>query len=345
MSGAPTGLEIADLDPFDVAMFDAWHAVYLAADTFGREEAATPWQLEEFRVAMQHDSIRTWQRGWCGLADGELVVVAMLEASLLDNLDRALVSVHTRPDQRRCGFGTALLTHVERVARERGRSLLGAESSWSHEAGPDGWGQPGPEFARAHGFDLGLTDVQRTLALPVDEAVLSGLAAEAAPHHTAYTLRSWVGPVPDELLAGWAELSASIMTEAPMGELDLEPEAVDAAAVREGEAVLAAQGRTKYNTVALDGAGVVVAYTDIATTIHEPGRAYQWGTLVRGADRGHRLGLAVKTANLQLLHRERPDISLLTTYNADVNAAMIGVNERFGFTPVAHLGEFQKRLA
>ena len=90
--------------------------------------------------------------------------------------------------------------------------------------------------------------------------------------------------------------------------------------------------------------GVVVAYTDLATTVHEPGRAYQWGTLVHRAHRGHRLGVAVKVANLRLLQSERPDIVRLTTYNAEVNAHMIGVNEALGFRPVARLGDFQKRL-
>ena len=85
------------------------------------------------------------------------------------------------------------------------------------------------------------------------------------------------------------------------------------------EALLARQGRRKYNTVALDEHGDVVAYTDIATTVHEPGRAYQWGTLVRPDARGHRLGLAVKVANLRLLAAQRPDLTELTTYNAEVN--------------------------
>ena len=87
--------------------------------------------------------------------------------------------------------------------------------------------------------------------------------------------------MPDDLLQGWAELTSSLATEAPTGDLELEPEAVSTEAVREREAMLARQGRTKYNTVALDADGVVVAYTDLATTVHEPGRAYQWGTLVR----------------------------------------------------------------
>jgi RimJ/RimL family protein N-acetyltransferase len=127
--------------------------------------------------------------------------------------------------------------------------------------------------------------------------------------------------------------------------VEREAEHVDPGVVREGEELLARQGRRKYNTVALDAAGDVVGFTDIATTVHEPGKAYQWGTLVRADARGHRLGLALKVANLRLLQAERPDLTELTTYNAEVNAHMVGVNQRLGFVPVAWLGEFQKRLA
>ena len=54
----------------------------------------------------------------------------------------------------------------------------------------------------------------------------------------------------------------------------------------------------------------------------------------RREHRGHRLGVAVKVANLRLLQRERPDITRLTTYNAEVNSHMIGVNEALGFRPL-----------
>jgi RimJ/RimL family protein N-acetyltransferase len=185
--------------------------------------------------------------------------------------------------------------------------------------------------------------VKRVLHLPVADGALQELAAEAAVAHADYTLLSFVGPVPEALVLSWATLVSSLMTEAPTGDLDVEPEAADPALVRETEALAEKQGRTKYNTVALDTAGDVVAYTDLATTVHEPGRAYQWGTLVRRDARGHRLGLAVKVANLRLLQAERPDVTLLTTYNAEVNERMVAVNERLGFRPVARLGEFQKR--
>ena len=141
----------------------------------------------------------------------------------------------------------------------------------------------GPEFARARGYDLALSEVQRELALPVDDDLLAGLADDAARAHAAYTLRSWSGPVPDDLLQGWAELTSILATEAPTGDLELEPEAVSTDAVREREAQRRSRGRGARSTTPsrCPTSGEVVAYSDLATTVHEPGRAYQWGTLVR----------------------------------------------------------------
>lgn len=343
MSAPPAGLEILDLDPFDDPAFRAWHAVYLRAQA-ALGEAATPWQLEELRALMQHPGSAAWSGGWSAVVDGETVGAGFIRTPLLDNLELAELDVHVDPDRQRRGIGSALVAHAEHEARRRGRTVVTGLVGWGWDAGSSGDGEPGPEFARARGYELALSEVQRELMLPVAPGVLDRLASASAPAHAAYTLRSWAGPVPDDLLAGWAEVTSSLATEAPTGDLDLEPEVVSPEVVREREATIEKQGRTKYNTVALDADGVVVAYTDLATTVHEPGRAYQWGTLVRGEHRGHRLGVAVKVANLRLLQDERPDVRRLTTYNAEVNAHMIAVNEALGFVPVARLGDFQKRL-
>ncbi len=341
----PPHLEIREVDPFDDPALDAWHGVYLVAERHDLGEAATSWQLEEVRAMMQDTGSRARTFGWAALLDGETVGAGWMRTPLLDNLELAEVAVHVLPECRRAGVGTALLARLEAEALARGRRVVTGLAPWSYGAGPAGSGASGPEFARATGFDLALSEVQRELRLPVAEAVLAGLADEAAPAHAAYTLRSWSGPVPEELLDGWARLTSTLVTEAPMGDLEVEPEAVSTDAVREQEAMVERQGRTKYNTVALSAAGDVVAYSDLATTVHEPRRAYQWGTLVEPAHRGHRLGLAVKVANLRLLQAERPDVVRLTTYNAEVNSHMIAVNEAIGFRPVARLGDFQKRLA
>lgn len=335
---------IVGVDPFDPDQVDPWHDAYLVAELAAPEGVTSPWQLEEVRAMMQDQGTRHRLLGFSGVVGDRVVSSGFLRLPLLDNIESAELMVHVVPAARRRGYGSLMLAHLEQVARDHGRSVLQAEASWPYDGDPEGVGEPGPSFAAASGFVLGLGDVKRVLRLPVADRLLDELADEAARHHAGYALRSWAGPVPDELAAGWARLTSILVTEAPTGEMARAPESAEVAVLREAEANLARQGRAKYNTVAFDPAGEVVAYSDIATTVHEPGRAYQWGTLVRPDARGHRLGLAVKVANLRLLQAERPDIRVVTTYNAEVNAQMVGVNERLGFVPVARLGEFQKRL-
>lgn len=337
-------LRVVPVASDDDGLLAEWHAAYLAADRAGRGQHAVPWHLEEVRALLVEPGRARTVQAYAGLLGDRVAVAGLLELPLLTNLDTASVGVHTVPELRRRGLGSAVLEHLEDEARSEGRRILNAETSWPYAAGPSGAGHPGPEFLLARGFGLGLGDVHRVLDLPVAEELLDELEAQAAPHHAAYSLRSWVGPVPEELLTSWAALVATLATEAPTGELEIEDDSPDPAVVREAEALTARQGRTKINTVALDAAGEVVAYTDAATTVHEPERAFQWGTLVRHDHRGHRLGLAVKVANLRLLQARRPDLRWMTTYNAEVNAHMIGVNELLGFRPVERLGEFQRHL-
>jgi GNAT superfamily N-acetyltransferase len=336
-------LRIEWVDPQDQASVHAWHAAYFAADIHGREWA-TPYHLEELRADLQASEKGRWVAAYSGVLDGDVVVAGAVETPLLDNLSFAWIQVHVRPEVRGRGHGSAMLTHLEGIALDRGRTLFNVETAWPLLAPADGAGVPVVAWLTTRGYALGLVDVQRNLRLPVADGLLELIAAETVPHHPAYRLHSWVGPVPDEFVESYAVLVASLAVEAPVGDLHLEPESADIEGLRDREATMLRQGRTKYNTVALNERGEVVAYTDVVTSVHEGDRAFQWGTLVRGADRGRRLGLGVKAANLALLQRERPDIVRVTTYNAEVNTQMIGVNERLGYRPVERLGEFQKRV-
>ena len=255
MSEQSDRLSVTDLDPFDDAEFDEFHAVFEAAQTFGREATATPWELDELRATMQEDTQRKFRHGIVGRADGRIVAAAFVEGSLLDNLEIGSLQVNVHPDHRRRGYGTEMLARCEEVARERGRSTVLAMCDWPYDGHPDGDGDPGVEFGRRHGYAMALVEIQRRLDLPVAEETLDRLAASAAEKHAGYTLRSWSGPVPEELLQGWAEVTSALMTEAPMGEIDREPEVPDPAVVREAEALAVKQGRELYATAALDADG------------------------------------------------------------------------------------------
>ncbi|GAB3250314.1 GNAT family N-acetyltransferase [Nocardioides dilutus] len=338
-------LTISGLDPFDDAATAEFHAVYDAAQSFGREATATNWERDELRAALQERARRRFRHGICGRVDGRIVVTGYVEGSLLDNLELAELQVNTLPQERGKGYGSAMLERCEAVARERGRSTLLAMVDWPYHADPRGDGVPSIEFAKKHGYEMALVEIQRRLDLPVSDETLDRLAADAAEHHVGYTLRSWAGPVPEELLQGWAEVTSVLESEAPTGEIDREPGTPDPAVVREAEALAFSQGRELYATAALDAEGTVVAYTNFGVNTEGSPRAYQWGTLVRPEHRGHRLGMAVKVANLRQLQAARPDLGQVVTWNAEVNTHMVGVNEAMGFVPVERSGQVQKKLA
>jgi len=74
---------------------------------------------------------------------------------------------------------------------------------------------------------------------------------------------------------------------------------------------------------------------------YDPGVVYQWDTLVLPAHRGHRLGLALKVANLRTVQDAHPERTDVRTFNADANTYMVAVNEAIGFTAVEYVGEWQ----
>ena len=124
-----------------------------------------------------------------------------------------------------------------------------------------------------------------------------------------------------------------LAVDAPTGELEFEEETFTPEAFRHEAARDRKVGRTVLRSLAtLDGRAV--AHTDLL--LRPVGtRGVQWATLVHRDHRGHRLGAAVKVANLRRLQRERPDITEVVTQNAEVNEQMIGINARLGFEPVA----------
>jgi GNAT superfamily N-acetyltransferase len=336
-------MRIERLDATDPRAFADWHATYFAALSFGLEHPSAK-QAEEMRAELAGPRVGMRVQAFSGYVDERVVVTGLLELPDMDNRHVAVVTVGTEPAYRRRGHASTMLDHVTEAARSDGRTALSAEAVWPYDAPADGTGSAGADFLVRRGFTLSIADVQRALELPVDVRLLDRLAGEAAARHEGYTLRSFRGPVPDDVLEDFGELVGSLVTEAPMGELELEAEVFDAARIRSDEEVLVRAGRTKYTTLAVAPDGQLAGYSEIVVPANDPGRFYQWGTLVRRTHRGHRLGLATKVHNLRRLQDDLPAAGVLYTFNAEVNHHMIAVNEAMGFRPVQRLGEFQKKL-
>ena len=333
-------MEIERVDLDDSEAVDAWYAVYESAERYERP-FAVPWLRGEIEGEFE-PNLRTDAAIFVGTVDGRVVCAGTLELPLLDNTHTANLGVFTDPLRWRRGYGSAMLEYLEGLARDRGRRTAYLEVNYQIGSPPDGRGTVAPDFARARGYSFALGDIMRSLSLPVDDTHLAGLAAKATPHHRAYRIERFRGRVPEEWVADYINLDAHVATDSPTGSLEVEAGTTDLASFRELEARIVRQQRVSYSAVALHEE-TVVGFTTVGVSRLDPSRGYQWGTLVAAEHRGHRLGLALKVANLQQVQDSEPALRSIVTWNAEDNEQMIAVNEELGFAPVERFAEYEKR--
>jgi RimJ/RimL family protein N-acetyltransferase len=229
--------------------------------------------------------------------------------------------------QRRQGIGTALVKHAAGRAQEGGRVLLTAEATV---------GSPGEAFSRALGAQPGLPEASRVLDLrTIADGHLARLHADARAAARGYSLLSFEGPVPEEYIEHVAALNQD-GEDAPR-DAGHEVQQWDAARLRAAEHRTAEQGLRHYSVAARDDrTGELVAITEV----HVDPQTADWGhqelTVVARAHRGHRLGLLVKVAMLDLLADREPRLERILTGNADSNAYMIAINNQLGYRVLDH---------
>ena len=106
--------------------------------------------------------------------------------------------------------------------------------------------------------------------------------------------------------------------------------------LRESERSLAARGVAQFVTVAIED-GEVLAFTAIRVFPEPSPCAATDDTGTVHTARGRGLAQLVKLENLRYVRRERADVELVRTYNAEDNAAIRAVNEKLGFVPTVTL--------
>ena len=268
----------------------------------------------------------------------------MMEMPLRDNVRSSEVTVAVHPAHRRCGVGTAIVEAMGEHGRADGRLVLNSIVDVPLDYGPD---HASLSFAPKVGFEAMLSGNIRHLTVPMDSARMGELRSEVARARDAggYRVLTFEAPWPAEYLEDQCALFRCMSTDEPHGDEGHEEEAWDADRVRENDALRAARGARHLIAVAQHiASGRLVACTELCLGADSPGQAWQMLTVVDPEHRGHRLGLAVKLANLDLLAARAPAVRLVVTGNASVNAPMIAVNEMMGFEVASEGNFWQKDL-
>ena len=316
-------IEQVGLGPADTGKIRACFEVSLAAERV--DEPAGPWFTERpFTGWLTVGWDGNPREAWLATDQGSAVGWYRLELPVRENADQAYLNLVVHPAGRRRGLGRALLQHAAGRAAANGRIVLNG-------AARDG--SPGEAFARVAGAKPGLVEVQRVLDIgKLEQGKLAGLRGPAERAAAGYSLVSWVGPVPEEYIEQTAAVYNG-MADAPR-DAEISHEAWDAQRVRERVNGLRPQyGMRDYAVAARhEDTGELAGLTEVSVDPADPGWGFQVFTVVRREHRGHRLGLLLKIAMMELLATTEPQLERIVTWNGQSNEHMIAVNEAMGYT-------------
>jgi len=326
----------------DDALLDRWVAAAVDSGRYEFGDRHSAFSADEVRAAEGFTTYRIQRVA--ALVGDEVVAQGTVNLPMADNRNLTYMTFTVRPAHRRRGIGTLLLEDLERRARDAGRSVLQVSSQVAA-----GRADPAVPFAAAHGYAAGRIELRNDLDITAGgiDRVLAPLEAEATamPGAGDYDLLTWWDQVPQEWIDERAKVQARMVVDAPSGDLQVAQEVWDAARMREYFTVVRAQGRHMVETVAVHRpTGSIAGFTTLSMPLQTPDLAYQLDTLVVREHRARRLGQLVKAANLRALIDRRPQVTRVTTWNAEVNAPMLRVNRAMGFAPVGTLTQWQRVL-
>jgi GNAT superfamily N-acetyltransferase len=319
-------MRIEQWDPSDEKTARACYGVTLAAHE-ADEPIEPPLPYGVFSLYLREGWEKTPGEVWVAFDDGGTVVgYYRMNLADLENLDRATSGPFVHPAARRRGIGRELLRHEGERAAANGRSIFSSTTNA---------GSAGDAFARAVGARLDLEEVRRVQYLrEIAPGTIAALRASAERAAAGYSLVSWTGKTPDEYCGPIAGV-INAFNDAPHGATE-EPEIWDAERVRERADTFVRAGLIRgYSVAAMaDATGEMAAYSEVTVNPEAPEWGFQQLTAVTRPHRGHRLGLLVKIAMLELLASAEPRLQWIQTGNAAANEHMIAVNEQLGYKVV-----------
>ena len=300
---------------------DACYEIFLATRAVD-DPGVPPMSRRVFGVLLTTGWVGDPRETWLLADDDGIAGWYLLELPARDNRHLGFLDITVRPERQRRGLGTALLRHATSRAVADGRRLL---------TGYALTGTAGEAFARAAGATGGLTEIRRAMdtgSISAERA--AGLLAGTERASAGYSLVSWTAPTPEEYLDQVAAINRALY-DAPH-DPSIEEPVWDAARVVATDRRIGLQGVRAYTVAARhDASGELGGLTQVEVGLERPEWAFQALTAVSGAHRGHRLGLRLKLAMLELLARQEPQVTRLLTGNAETNKHMISINSELGY--------------